>query len=315
MKHDTKPNICEFCDKSFRNRRVLQGHIKNMHRLSFKCKHCGSTEKGQLLYERHLQDCHKDEFKGYYGSKLKADSHTCRYCHTNLASHEDLKAHTLEHIDKQDLSFYLKEEQPSVENELKSENNGGPVDMRVCSVCGKSVSFRSLHMHMKGHSSINLKCVECSLDFLDRKTYFVHMRRHKQIEVVASCEECGQTFTHTASLQKHMKMHENGGKKFKCETCKRTFYNKKAIGSHVCKHNVCDICGEKFQRARNLEMHKKMHYGEVIFPCGQCESLFLTKKKHRAHVRELHEKERKYKCDMCEKRFQMKVNYFVQNCL
>eukprot|EP00088_Acartia_fossae_P058830 TRINITY_DN6928_c0_g1_i4.p1 TRINITY_DN6928_c0_g1~~TRINITY_DN6928_c0_g1_i4.p1 ORF type:complete len:177 (-),score=26.75 TRINITY_DN6928_c0_g1_i4:161-691(-) len=78
------------------------------------------------------------------------------------------------------------------------------------------------------------------------------------------------------------------------------------MGSHVCKHNVCDICGEKFQRARNLEIHKKFHYGQEIFPCGQCESLFLTKKKHRAHVRELHEKERKYQCHVCDKRFQMK---------
>ena len=52
----------------------------------------------------------------------------------------------------------------------------------------------------------------------------------------------------------------------KCSTCKRTFFDKTEMGSHVCKHYACDVCGEKFLRARNVEIHKKVKM-QLAKPC------------------------------------------------
>ncbi len=83
------------------------------------------------------------------------------------------------------------------------------------------------------------------------------------------------------------------------------------MGSHVCKHHQCDLCDVKFLRARNLRLHKRAHQGEVVYPCEQCESLFLNKKRRREHFRDYHtNNEKKYRCEICDKRFLVKVNYF-----
>ena len=107
-------------------------------------------------------------------------------------------------------------------------------------------------------------------------------------------------------MKKHKKIHDVGGEKLRCPTCKRTFYNKHEMGTHICKHYSCDICGEKFLRARNLGFHKRMHMGEALYSCDQCESMFLKKKRLSDHIRTVHQ-QKKHQCDICEKFFQSKV--------
>ena len=83
------------------------------------------------------------------------------------------------------------------------------------------------------------------------------------------------------------------------------------MSAHVCKHHACEICGQKFLRVRNMEFHKRMHYGELIFSCELCESSFLTKKRLNEHVNYQHKRDKKYKCEICDKRFLMKVSFFI----
>ena len=94
------------------------------------------------------------------------------------------------------------------------------------------------------------------LTMKDRKTFVVHSRSHKPQQKKAFCDICGQTFTQESTLKSHMKLHMS--EKLKCSTCKRSFYDKQELGSHVCKHYGCEICGQKFLRARNVEIHKKV---------------------------------------------------------
>ena len=182
-------------------------------------------------------------------------------------------------------------------------------EKRMCDICGKY--FTSVDQHKKIHSIENLHCDDCNITFSCRKTYLKHTKTHRSNEKNASCDLCGKSFTRIAHLKvhlkKHLKVQKIGGEKLKCDTCKRSFFDKKEMGAHVCKHHSCDICDMKYLRARNLRLHKRMHLGEVLYPCDLCESLFLNKKRRREHFRDYHKNERKHKCSICDKRFLMKV--------
>lgn len=50
-------------------------------------------------------------------------------------------------------------------------------------------------------------------------------------------------------------------------------------------------------------MHMRMHAGETMFPCNECEGLFDTKRKLNKHRNSAHRERRKYVCDECPKSF------------
>ena len=50
-------------------------------------------------------------------------------------------------------------------------------------------------------------------------------------------------------------------------------------------------------------MHMRMHAGETMFSCNQCEGLFDTKRKLNKHKNSAHRERRKYVCDECPKSF------------
>ena len=229
----------------------------------------------------------------------------CRYCSEAFPSVNALREHNRQHKEENKLDFIEAGEKREKRQPTKIKTSE-PTE-NICDICGKTVGFKYMEQHKKIHSTENLICHQCDVSFNERKTYLTHMRSHRtSAEKTASCEHCGMTFGRTSHLKTHMKIHIVG-EKLKCDVCRRTFFDKKEMGSHVCKHHACDICGAKFLRARNLEFHKRMHFGTVVFSCTQCESLFLTKKRLNEHVNHQHKKEKKYVCDVCDKRFLMKV--------
>jgi KRAB domain-containing zinc finger protein len=198
---------------------------------------------------------------------------------------------------------------------LKSQKSK---EKEMCDICG--VYFVNVEQHRRIHSLEGLTCIECDIRFEDRRAFLRHNKKHRDTEKKASCDQCGKGFTNIYHLNKHLKKHikvqKIGGEKLKCDTCNRTFFDKKEMGSHVCKHHSCEICGIKFLRARNLRLHARMHSGEVVYPCELCESLFLNKKRRREHFRDYHtNNEKKYKCDICDKRFLVKVSLYISYTL
>ena len=76
--HDTDPCSCEFCDKEFQNTRVLQGHIRNLHKVTFTCKYCTTLVSGQIQFEKHLKEFHIEDFEGNYDTLVTNAPFICR---------------------------------------------------------------------------------------------------------------------------------------------------------------------------------------------------------------------------------------------
>lgn len=73
---------------------------------------------------------------------------------------------------------------------------------------------------------------------------------------------------------------------------------------------ICIVCGKKFKSPRGLEKHESSHNrvgtekkGPPQFSCDLCGKKLSTKSSVFCHMNELHVKERKHKCNYCEKTF------------
>ena len=102
------------------------------------------------------------------------------------------------------------------------------------------------------------------------------------------CSTCGKMFS-KQYIAKHTDICSNKDsatlksktpkvdKNLFCDNCTRHFINQDHFNNHKCAHLKCDKCDAEFIRRRNLENHLRGHAGEQLFPCDQCEGLFLSR--------------------------------------
>ena len=120
---------------------MINKSSRNLHRVTFTCSHCRALISGQIQFEKHLKDFHKEHFLGDYDSKVKAAPFICRYCYETQDSHETLKEHIFKHKENKEIDFSMKVETERVKEAIKVFDN--KVDeQRICDVCGKSVNIR-----------------------------------------------------------------------------------------------------------------------------------------------------------------------------
>ncbi len=137
--HDTDPCSCEFCDKEFQNRRVLQGHIRNLHKVTFSCKYCRCLLSGQIQYEKHMKEFHIEDFEGSYDTLITKTAFICRYCYIPQDNQEILKEHILNHKENKEIFYSMKGDTINAKENKVFE---GKDEQRICDVCGKSVNIR-----------------------------------------------------------------------------------------------------------------------------------------------------------------------------
>ncbi|XP_043273992.1 zinc finger protein 2-like isoform X8 [Venturia canescens] len=94
---------------------------------------------------------------------------------------------------------------------------------------------------------------------------------------------------------------------YDCETCSLTFSLKGQYRRHMVKHSTvrlhkCDICEKAFKRKSELKSHMQLHSG-VKFNCDECNFVTTNKVSVRTHVRRVHQRDFRYKCDECDKSF------------
>lgn len=103
------------------------------------------------------------------------------------------------------------------------------------------------------------------------------------------CDECHKTFTQNVHLSVHKKtLHQETPPEYTCDICKTNF---------TTKYIYC------------LKRHMRvMHSGQErqerqLFPCDQCDSLFVHKDGLKTHKLSIHEGILPFVCDICDKRF------------
>ena len=78
------------------------------------------------------------------------------------------------------------------------------------------------------------------------------------------------------------------------------------------KHDAltCIHCGLHFTRKNNLWYHIRTKHLGRRFVCPQCQRTFVTNSGLNSHVKHIHEKVSRYKCEVCGKRYTDRSNYF-----
>ena len=187
--------------------------------------------------------------------------------------------------------------------------------------------------------SQSIHCDQCDLSFNTNSTLSFHKNTFHTDKLLYKCDECTYTSKEKQGLKRHIESHHNGVT-HACETCGKFYSSAKSLGRHrriaheglifscqycsykakkkyvVSQHQAfthfnggnvaCQLCDEKFQKPKLLEVHMQTH---KAFTCSQC----ATKFRHQWHLTK-HEKmhvesgfnntpENPYLCTECEKSF------------
>ncbi|XP_043273996.1 zinc finger protein 354C-like isoform X12 [Venturia canescens] len=94
---------------------------------------------------------------------------------------------------------------------------------------------------------------------------------------------------------------------YECETCSLKFARKREYTIHMVNHSTlrshkCDICEKAFKRKSELKCHVQLHSG-IKYNCDECDFVTTSKVAVRYHVRRVHQRDFRYKCEQCDKSF------------
>lgn len=95
--------------------------------------------------------------------------------------------------------------------------------------------------------------------YLQRHIKLIHTEERNYI-----CDQCGQTFKQRKHLSVHQMRH-SGAKPLQCEVCGFQCRQRASLKYHMTKHKAeadlefaCVICGKRFEKAHNLNVHMSM---------------------------------------------------------
>lgn len=138
---------------------------------------------------------------------------------------------------------------------------------------------------------------------------------HKSVKY--ECRECKKLFTNKDNFALHQKMTQHTGC---CITeisdehdnhQNQMVENKHSISNNMLFHETKDL-GSTFINEQNMEIvtetsDKNIGNNSDIM-CGKCEKTFQTKESYELHVKIIHENEKPFICNICNKSFAYQTN-------
>ncbi|XP_046946452.1 PR domain zinc finger protein 5 isoform X2 [Lynx rufus] len=271
---------CPQCDSSFTSEEILAEHLQTLHQKpteekEFKCKNCGKKFPVKQALQRHFEQ-HQETCRGDARFVCKADS-----CGKRLKSKDALRRHQ------------------------ENVHAGDPKKKLICSVCNKKCSSASsLQEHRKIHEIFD--CQECMKKFISANQLKRHMITHSEKRPY-NCEICNKSFKRLDQVGAHKVIHSED-KPYKCKLCGKGFAHRNVYKNHKKTHSEerpfqCEECKALFRTPFSLQRHLLIHNSERTFKCHHCDATFKRKDTLNVHVQVVHERHKKYRCELCNKAF------------
>lgn len=213
----------------------------------------------------------------------------------------------------------------SNEENISSDQELHPVQEELNNQNVQEVSLRSPKKRSKKEKSVGnsetdkFVCTICQKSFISRRNLKKHENIHlpDHLKKVISCPICKKTFRLRKLLAEHVKAMHITERPYICEECGKSFIQRTHLIQHSVTHSSerpcsCPKCPKSFKNASHLQKHMDIH-NEDIHQCPECGKQLTTKRNLRVHMI-VHSDQKKYSCQLCERKFKrlhtLKVNIF-----
>ncbi|XP_069090801.1 zinc finger protein PLAGL1-like isoform X1 [Pleurodeles waltl] len=187
-----------------------------------------------------------------------------------------------------------------------------------CNFCGKIFSsFEKLTVHSYFHTGERpCRCPQqgCAKAFICKYKLMRHMDTHSP-QQSHSCSYCDKTFHRKDHLKNHLQTHDPNKMSLSCEECGKKYNTKLGYKRHLALHAAtsgdltCRVCTKDFENTVILLEHLKTHAGkpsggikEKKHKCDHCDRHFYTRKDVRRHM-VVHTGCKDFFCQFCDQRF------------
>ncbi|XP_054572740.1 PR domain zinc finger protein 5 [Eptesicus fuscus] len=304
-------HACPQCESSFPSEEVLAEHLHALHRTpdgekEFKCKACGKKFPVPQALQRHALQC---PAKG--SPKDSSRSFQCSVCNSPFSSAPSCEQH--QEACRSKARFVCKagscgkrlKSRDALRRHQENVHAGDPKKKLICSVCNKKCSSASsLQEHRKIHEIFD--CQECMKKFISANQLKRHMITHSEKRPYR-CEICSKSFKRLDQVGAHKVIHSED-KPYKCKRCGKGFAHRNVYKNHKKTHSEerpfqCEECKALFRTPFSLHRHLLIHNSERTFKCHHCDATFKRKDTLNVHVQVVHERHKKYRCELCNKAF------------
>uniref|UniRef100_A0A2K6G5W5 Zinc finger protein n=1 Tax=Propithecus coquereli TaxID=379532 RepID=A0A2K6G5W5_PROCO len=275
---------CPHCESSFTSEDILAEHLQTLHHKpteekEFKCKNCGKKFPVKQALQRHVLQCTAK-------SSLKNSSRgfQCSVCNSSFSSALSFEQH--QETCRGDARFVCK-----------------------AGSCGKRLKSKdALKRHQENVHTIHeiFDCQECMKKFISANQLKRHMITHSEKRPY-HCEICNKSFKRLDQVGAHKVIHSED-KPYKCKLCGKGFAHRNVYKNHKKTHSEdrpfqCEECKALFRTPFSLQRHLLIHNSERTFKCHHCDATFKRKDTLNVHVQVVHERHKKYRCELCNKAF------------
>lgn len=297
---------CNYCGKMFTNKKSICRHIYvHLKIKTHKCPICSNKFSHRANMELHVKKIHADP-------SVKQVYH-CQLCNKSFQYRQKLMNHLDAHIRNASTKMCVCCSEKFSDRTLLLEHEKQHMQSGhlLCSLCPeKFESGLLLAMHVKNHvTHSGYICQYCGKDYAEIGS----MRRHLQVAHIGhrvQCPICHKKLK--GHLSEHLRTHEKD-RPHECTECGQRFTQSTQLNVHRRCHTgarpyPCRICKRCFTHSNALMLHIRRHTGEKPFACAMCPLSFSQLPHMKAHMRNIHGKEKAYKCQKCGQFYKLKVH-------
>lgn len=333
-------NVCPLCDQSSEpKKKSLFVHLKS-HLVEeiISCNVCGETFEKEHEFKRHKRWAHKPQNKDI--SELLY----CPICY-EVVSIEESPSHQSLHLAYFDLNKVKKTASTQRKNHQCAECGKGflrPAELN---------RHKMIHVRKEAPETTRWHCAICGKNYSHQTGLNEHKRlAHSQTAKVHRCRVCGMEFGKKSNLDRHVKRThplalvpvpkktEKVQNKLKqeakndqlaqllasleCPFCPSSYKSLRTLNQHInAYHKPKQECeqGGTEKRRKTVPFRERLAEREKgLLECEQCHILFATRGMLKKHLdvhkvtREFNiDKQHVYKCDDCEKTYQLKSSLLL----